>query len=364
MYADYENCLVNLACSVLKEFGTPYSHPTLPQMDRLLQGHYRNVVVLLLDGMGVDAINHHLEPDGFFSRHLLCGYSSVFPPTTTSATLSMMTGLTPCEHGWLGWKQYFSELDRIVIPFRNTDFYTGEKAADFDAAQRYMPYRSIFDRINETGSGKAYYVSMFGTTHIDTFDQLTHTVIDLCTRDEKKFVYAYWHQPDTLMHQNGCYDASITQELQHLENEVEKMAGNLSDTLLVVTADHGHKNLSYDTLTDYPHLVKMLKRPTSIESRASVFYVRDEYLNEFPTAFRKTFGDDFILFSKEDVKREKLFGNGAPHAKFDEFIGDYLAVSVSDKGIVYSDSVIKFKSDHAGMTEQEMIIPLIAYSSR
>lgn len=360
MYADYDHCLVNLACSVLKEFGAVSTHPTLPQMDQMLHEPHRNIVILLLDGMGIDAVQHHLDPGGFFCRHLHGSYSSVFPPTTTAATTSLMSGLTPYEHGWLGWKQYFSEIDRIVIPFKNTDFYTGENAADYQVASRYMPYKSIFDQINEAGVGKAYYVSMFGTTHIDTFDQLTHTVINLCATNEKKFVYSYWHQPDTLMHQNGCYDASITQELHHLENDVEKMAGNLSDTLLVVTADHGHKNITYYTLTDYPEIFKMLKRPTSIESRASVFYVLDEYMNEFPMIFKKTFGNDFILFSKEDIKREKLFGNGAPHAKFEEFIGDYLAVSISDKGIVYSNSVIKFKSDHAGMTEQEMMIPFIA----
>jgi hypothetical protein len=62
---------------------------------------------------------------------------------------SIMSGHTPCEHGWLGWKQYFSEVDRIVIPFRNTDFYTGENAADYQMASRFMPYQSIFDQINE-----------------------------------------------------------------------------------------------------------------------------------------------------------------------------------------------------------------------
>ncbi len=360
MYPDYSNCLVNLACSILKEFGAPHSHSTLPHMDRLLERKYRNVVILLLDGMGVDAIQHHLAPDGFFARHLLCGYSSVFPPTTTSATVSFMTGLTPAEHGWLGWKQYFSEIDRIVIPFRNTDFYSGENAASFNVASRYLPYQSIFNRINEAGMGKAYYVSMFGTTHIDTFEELTVTVSDLCRTNEKKLIYAYWHQPDTMMHMNGCYDESITHELRGLEREVEKLAEKLSDTLMVVTADHGHKNLTYYTLTDYPEIINMMKRPTSIESRASVFYVRDEYLEQFPGVFKNTFGDDFILFSKEDVKREKLFGDGIAHAKFDDFIGDFLAVSVSDKGIVYSDAVIKFQSDHAGMTGQEMMIPLIA----
>ncbi|MDF2802029.1 MAG: type phosphodiesterase / nucleotide pyrophosphatase [Anaerocolumna sp.] len=48
------------------------------------------------------------------------------------------------------------------------------------------------------------------------------------------------------------------------------------------------------------------------------------------------------------------------HPKFEEFIGDYLAVAISDKGIVYSQESKQFISNHAGLTEQEMKIPIIA----
>ena len=47
---DYNNCTVNLACSILKEFGAERpEHPTLPAADRLLsKKHYTNIVVLFL----------------------------------------------------------------------------------------------------------------------------------------------------------------------------------------------------------------------------------------------------------------------------------------------------------------------------
>ena len=40
-------------------------------------------------------------------------------------------------------------------------------------------------------------------------------------------------------------------------------------------------------------------------------------------------------------------------------IGDFLAVSVSDKGIVESRACRQFRSNHAGMTREEMEIPWI-----
>ena len=49
---DYDNCLVNLANSILKGFGAETSAATLPAADQFLAGGRRNVVLLLLDAMG------------------------------------------------------------------------------------------------------------------------------------------------------------------------------------------------------------------------------------------------------------------------------------------------------------------------
>ena len=64
-YPDYRNGLVNLACSILKYYGADYGHPTLPVMDRLLEKKYRNVVVMLFDGLGSAALKYHLPEDSF-----------------------------------------------------------------------------------------------------------------------------------------------------------------------------------------------------------------------------------------------------------------------------------------------------------
>lgn len=68
---DYNNCIVNLACSVLKFFGAEYTHDTLKEVDELLKYDYKNVVVILLDGLGYDAMQYHLPEDSFFNMHLI-----------------------------------------------------------------------------------------------------------------------------------------------------------------------------------------------------------------------------------------------------------------------------------------------------
>ena len=39
---------------------------------------------------------------------------AVFPPT------SVLSGLNPIEHVWLGWDLYFREIDEVVTMFLNT----------------------------------------------------------------------------------------------------------------------------------------------------------------------------------------------------------------------------------------------------
>jgi predicted AlkP superfamily pyrophosphatase or phosphodiesterase len=362
MLPDYNKGLVNLACSILKEFGAEYHHPTLTVMDELLERKYKNVIIVLLDGMGLDALNFHLNSDGFFKSHLVTDISSVFPPTTTAATTSLQTGLTPSEHGWLGWSLYFSEIDKIVNAFINTEKDTDHAVADYHVANRYIPYKSIYDQINETNNGKAYQVSKYGTNKINSFDELIGEVKRLSKEDGRKYIYAYWEDPDGLMHDYGCDHPIVTEDLRLLENKIACMTEELSDSLVIVTADHGHLNVNYYTLSDYPEIMKMLKRPVSVETRATAFYVKEAYMEDFPHVFKQIFGNDFILYTKDELKQNKLFGDGVLHVKFDEFVGDFMAIAISNMGIIYSNASKKLVSTHAGLTKNEMRVPFIAIS--
>ena len=118
---NYDQCLVNLANSMLSHFGAETSSPTLPMADRYLSKDYKNVVVLLLDAMGISILEKHLSPDGFFRSHLAGSYSSVFPPTTVAATTSVLSGKYPSETSWLGWDEYFPQLGKNVTVYLNRE---------------------------------------------------------------------------------------------------------------------------------------------------------------------------------------------------------------------------------------------------
>ena len=82
VFPDYKNCIANLPNSVLKKFGVDTVGDTLPLLDKYLEKDYKNIVVILLDGMGKAILEHHLKENGPFRSHLAGIYTSVFLSTT------------------------------------------------------------------------------------------------------------------------------------------------------------------------------------------------------------------------------------------------------------------------------------------
>ncbi len=112
-FPDYTDSILNLSNSILKYYGIEPFHETHPGADYLLSKNFPHVVVILLDGLGMNILERNLTYRDFLRRNLYSDYSSVFPPTTTSSTTTFLSGLSPVEHGWLGWDVYFKQEDKI-----------------------------------------------------------------------------------------------------------------------------------------------------------------------------------------------------------------------------------------------------------
>jgi len=359
-YPNYENGLVNLSNSILRDFGVEPKHSSLPYLDEILAKGFQNVVLMIFDGMGVSSLERHLPEESFLRRHCKQAISSIFPPTTTAALTSIESGLTPAEHGWLGWSVYFKELDQIVELFPNTVKDSGGVlAAEYHVAGKYLPYRKISGDINKAGIGKMFTVSPYDGCRVDQLNSLFATVRRLSRKPGRKYIYAYWNQPDKCMHETGCESEQARNEIVTINQGVEALCASLKDTLVIVAADHGHIDIRYRFVEDYPDVMNALLRPPAIESRAVAFYVKEECMAAFPQEFQKAFGNEFLLFSKNEVIAKGIFGNGTRHARFAESIGDYLAVAVSDVAIANNRECKQFVSTHAGLTPQEMNVPLI-----
>lgn len=366
-YPNYDRSILSIASSVLKHFGVKdCQHKTLPEFDKLLEKDYKNIIVMLFDGLGTSTLKYHLEENDFLRKNHVTDISSVFPSTTVAATTSIMSGYSPAECGWLGWDLYFEEIGENVAVFRNTLQRNGEPAAKFNVAHKYIPVKSIMKRIEEVnGRRSAYCVSFFSKYRSKSVEDIYKTVYKLSKKRKRKYIYAYWHQPDGAMHGHGVTSQEAQEQILHINREVEKLCDKLENSLIIVTADHGLCDSVNEYLEDYPTLFSMLKIPPSIEpSRALSLFVKEGMQKEFETEFNKLFGNDFRLMTKEDVFAKNLLGFGKPHPRTYDFVGDFLAVATGNKSLFTEREEHEFVGVHAGLTEEEMTVPFIAIETK
>ena len=86
----------------------------LKQLKEMQKAKNKNRLVMVLDGMGVSTINGLLNKKGFFCRNMTGTEKAIIPATTVAATTAYRTGKMPCETGFIGWCQYFSEVDEVI----------------------------------------------------------------------------------------------------------------------------------------------------------------------------------------------------------------------------------------------------------
>lgn len=358
-YPDYNNSILNLINSIEKYFGVKNDHPTLAIADTILAKQYRNVVVMVFDAMGSRNLEQLLPADSFIRSHMIQEISSVFPSTTTAATTTLESGLSPCEHAWLGWSLYFPEIADNVNLFVNTN-YEDEPVADYHVASRLLPYKSVVEKINELSQARAESVSYFGSYHTEGYEEIWEAVEALCNEEGRHYLYTYWNEPDTSMHEKGVTSEEAAAWVKRIDKDIEEFSEKLQDTVLFLIADHGHINSTNKFIGDYPDVIDTLRWMPSIEPRALAFHVKEGREMEFETAFLRHFGGDCILLPKQAVIDQKLFGRGKAHRRFEEFLGDYLAIAIGDVSIFYTrKGAESFLGAHAGLTDFEMMVPLI-----
>lgn len=356
-YPEYGNCIANLACSLLRYYGCSAPNPTLAKADALLQKPYKNVVLLLLDGMGMSTLDEHLPADGFFRRNLQCAYSSTFPPTTVAATTAVMSGLYPNQSAWLGWTGYFDELDRNIVYFMNKDSDTGEKIESMHVANTYVPYVNIRQPMEAAGV-QTHWLTSWTSPACKTYEGMCSEIERLCDADARKFIYAYWEEPDNTMHKKGVSSNETNMLLLQIEQATERLAGQLKDTLLIMTADHGLIDSKTVLLCEDAAIMECLVRSPSMEARAMNLFVKDDHRTQFESLFRKRYGANYQLYRMEEALSLNLLGCGSDHPRLSRMLGNYLAIATGTVNLRMKDK--KFIGEHGGMTADEMLIPLIA----
>ena len=376
---NYNHCILNLITSILKNYEVETKYNTLEKIDKLLEKKYRNVVLVILDGMGENILKN-ISPNGIFSKNKIDEITSVYPSTTTAAMTTYYSGKPPIETGWIAWSQYFKEYGRNIDVLPERDSYTGEKLkVKNQKILDIIGYKTVYEQIKEQNSNIETYEIMPSycekktklTMTANTVEEMCESIVTLCKNTQNKFVIAYNDNPDGIIHKNGCYLEETKKFVLEAEQEFEKMLQKLkcTNTLIILSADHGHQDINETIdILELKEIQECLIMPPTLESRMIGFFVKYNKRKEFEDIFNKLFKDKYILYSKEDLLKCNLLGYGNRHKKIEDFIGDYIAIAISDVRInigTYLSREMKHpdekKSTHCGLTKNEMEVPLIVF---
>lgn len=362
VYPDYTHCSVNLVNSLLKHYGCKSFHNGIEVIDEVLKQDHKHVFLIILDGMGTKIINNNLPKTSFLRSKHMIDILAVYPCTTVAATTAIQSGKTPIETGWLGWHQYIPDIDQDITLFTNTNYHSGKRFSEYVVSEKYLAYESITTMIQKRGIKTTEIYPAFKPDGVASFAKACQRMALIASTDQRTFTYVYWDQPDETMHKHGCYSNETKNELMIIDQNLTQLSEMIDDDcLFLITPDHGMIDVEEVSLKQYPLIQDCLLREVSFETRCNNFFVKENMFDQFEKAFKDHF-PDFILLGKQEVLAQGLFGNGDIHPMVDKMIGTHMAMATGKRIIKHENNTdFSFKAHHAGLSTEEMIIPLIVF---
>ncbi|MDP2290920.1 MAG: alkaline phosphatase family protein [Actinomycetota bacterium] len=323
----------------------------------------RQVVLLVLDGLGWEQLQErrHLAPT--LASMVGGPITTVAPSTTGTALTSITTGLTPGEHGVVGyrmeiggevlnvlrWSAGHGDSRRQIEPAGTQPFvpFMGERVAVVSKAELEQ---SAFTEAHLRGGEPAGYRAPSSMPVI---------VGELLARGDR-MVYAYYDGIDKIAHERGFgpfYDA----ELVAADRLVADLRAALpSGAVLVVTADHGQVDVGPRLVTPHDDVLKLC-RLQSGEGRFRWLHARAGAQADLLAAATEHYGHQAWVHSRSELIDAGWFG---------PVVSPPVAARYGDVALV-AHAPISFHEPadtgpyplvcrHGSLTSAEMLVPLLA----
>jgi predicted AlkP superfamily pyrophosphatase or phosphodiesterase len=350
-------CLSNLVPCLLGPAGTNGLPAWFPEPAR----GARQVVLLVLDGLGWDQLRERAALAPALTAMSGGSVDAVAPTTTATCLVSITTGLTPGEHGVVGYRM---AIHGEVLNVLRWSTPAGDARRRFVPSQ-VQPVRPFLGssvpvvgkaELATSGFTEAH---LAGVRHVPWRlpSSLPVEVRQLIAAGEP-FVFAYYDGIDRIAHEHGLgahYDA----ELVAVDRMVGDMATTLpADVVLLVTADHGQVEVP-ETIPLAQDAVRGT-RLLSGEGRFRWLHARPGAVADVLAAARAAHGDRAWVVSAEEVLDEGWLGprlSGQVRSR----LGD-VAVVARD-AVSFDDpadtGAIRLICRHGSLTSAEVRVPLI-----
>ena len=325
------------------------------------------VVVLVLDGLGWRQLEQRANVAPVLNSLAGGPISTVAPSTTATALSSIATGLTPAEHGILGYRMLMRGAVTNMLRWA-----TDEGVRRHDVSPReFQPARAFCGQRVPYVTSQELIGSSFSDAHL--FGGVAHgyralsslpVVVSELVRSGATFVHAYYPGVDKIAHERGFgefYDA----ELACADRMVDDLLNRLPrDAVVLVTADHGQVEVRDRLLYPSDDLLRLIELQSG-EGRMRWMHARPGAEEELFEAACEEFGDVAWVRRRSEVIVEGWFGPHFP-APMSGRLGDVVIAPFAPVSLFEEADSGPFNliCRHGSLTEDEVLVPLIAGQGR
>jgi hypothetical protein len=328
--------------------------------------HARQVVLLVLDGLGWEQLEARRALAPTLRSFTGGPITTVAPSTTATALTSISTGLTPGEHGVIGYRidVHGEVLNVLRWATGNGDARRRIPPTQFQPLAPFLGANiPVVTKAEFAGSG-------FSLAHLAGVRQIGYRLPSSMVVEVRRllasgepFVYAYYEGIDKVAHEYGLeehYDA----ELAAADHLVAELCAVLPpDAVLLVTSDHGQVDCG-DRLVTPDAAVLDLVALQSGEGRFRWLHARPGAAADLLAAATDAHGEQAWVVSVDQVCDEGWFGprlTGDAAAR----IGD--VALVAREPMAFDDPAdsgpFRLVCRHGSLTAAEMYVPLLAATS-
>jgi predicted AlkP superfamily pyrophosphatase or phosphodiesterase len=393
--------LLNVAATVLDVLGMrdDTDPPPLRGLEPSLREGVRQVVVVLADGLGLAQLRaltaagdmpftaSILERARRHDRAQLLEATTIFPSTTAAAITTLNTARTPQEHGNLAYFIWLEEFAQVTQMLRwgpgvnRRGSYFDDQRID---PREYRKVASIHARLRQHG-GESWVIepeifrneamtrmhaaeANFAAYYLPS--SMSVRLHDLLEQrpwaDAPAYVYAYWAGIDSVAHVSGPQSADHATEAALFDKALERALASRppGDTLVLLTADHGHAFTDPDKLIDLvgdEQLRSLLRNPIAGEPRLA--FLHTDQADRVKQHLERRYPETFFFLDRDEAIAAGLFGRGDPDTARQR-VGEVLAMLGGDRAasIVKVDGqTFRHRGSHGGMSPEEMRIPVLAW---
>lgn len=368
------------------------------------QRQYQSVILFFLDAFGWHLFNEHRERHPFLQRLTQAGHTSCltaqFPSTTTAHVTCIHTGLPVGQHGLYEWNYYEPKLDAVISPLLYS--YAGDGIRDTlknreIAPEELFPTKTLYQTLARQGVSS--YVLQYHEYTPSTYsnvvfegaqtipyhtlsEALVHLRFLLSRQQQPTYYFLYFAQIDALAHTYGPESVQVAAEIDTTLMALERLlaqnlAGQMSDTLFILTADHGQIRIDPNTTvylnldTRFTGIERFLKTDRNGNpiigvgsSRDPFLHIRGGMVDEAREWLANRLVGQADVVVVKDLIEEGYFGPQPLSTTLLSRIGDLVILPYLHETIwwyVEGRFEQHLYGQHSGLTRAEMEIPFCLY---